>query len=182
MAIQCAKSRLYHVMAENVIVEMIDERGPPCADGGVGRLVITDLHNFATPLVRYDLGDYAEVGGPCHCGRGLPTLRHILGRERNLILMPDGGRHWPLVGFAQFRTVAPVVQYQLIQDARKSIEVRLVTAQKLTPKQEDAFGQIIQEALGHPFALRFSYFADKIPPGANGKFEELVCRVKAGAA
>ena len=37
-------------------------------------MVITDLHNFATPLIRYELGDYAEVGTPCPTGRGLPVL------------------------------------------------------------------------------------------------------------
>ena len=176
-AIQCPKSGLYHIMAENLIVEVINDQSAPCGDGEVGRLVITDLHNFATPLVRYDLGDYAEVAGPCPCGRGLPTLRRILGRERNLVLLPDGRRHWPLVGFAEFRTVAPVVQYQLIQETHAMIEVRLVVEASLTAKQEDDLRQIIQTALGHPFEIRFIYFPDKIPTGSNGKFEEFVCRV-----
>ncbi len=177
IAIQCPESGLYHAMAESLIVEVLDDRGAPCAVGGVGRLVVTDLHNFATPLVRYDLGDYAEVAGRCPCGRGLPALKRVLGRERNLILMPDGTRHWPLVGFAEFRSVAPVVQYQMIQEAREGIEVRLVTERALTHGEEDALRRVIQAALGHPFALRFSYYADRIPSGPNGKFEEFVCRV-----
>jgi phenylacetate-CoA ligase len=177
IAIQCPDSGLYHVMAESLIVEVLDERDAPCAPGGVGRLVITDLHNFATPLVRYDIGDYAEVAGPCPCGRGLPALKQILGRERNLIMMPDGSRHWPLVGFAQFRSVAPVVQYQMIQDTPESVEVRLVVERPLNAGQEDELRRIIHDALGHPFALRFSYFDERIPPGANGKFEEFICKV-----
>ena len=43
--------------------------------GEIGRLVVTRLHHFATPLLRYDIGDYAEVGDACPCGRGLPVLR-----------------------------------------------------------------------------------------------------------
>jgi phenylacetate-CoA ligase len=177
VAIQCPDSGLYHTM-ESHIVEVLDESGRPCADGEVGRVVITDLLNFATPLVRYDLGDYAEVAKPCPCGRGLPTLRRIVGRERNLIVMPDGSRHWPLVGFDRFRGIAPIAQYQLIQHDRERIEVRLVSDAPLTSSQEDELRAVIQGALGHPFTLDFAYFEREIPRPPNGKFEEFVCRVR----
>ncbi|HMK67700.1 MAG TPA: AMP-binding protein, partial [Stellaceae bacterium] len=88
IAVQCPQSSLYHVMAENLIVEVLNAEGGPCAEGEAGRIAITDLHNYATPILRYEIGDWAEPGGPCPCGRGLPTLRRILGRERNLVKMP----------------------------------------------------------------------------------------------
>lgn len=177
IALQCPLSGLYHVMAETLIVEVLDERGDPCRAGEVGRVTITDLQNFATPLIRYDIGDMAEVAEGCACGRGLPALRRVLGRERNLILMPDGRRHWPLVGFAQFREAAPVAQYQMIQHGREEIEVRLVVERPLTGVEEARLGEVIRAALGHPFALRFAYFDGEIPRGPGGKFEEFVCRV-----
>jgi len=62
MALQCPENEHYHAQAENVLVEVLDERGNPCAPGGTGRVIVTALHNFAMPLVRYELGDYAEVG------------------------------------------------------------------------------------------------------------------------
>lgn len=179
IAIECPHSGLYHVMAENLIVEVLAQDGSACADGEVGRVVVSDLHNYATPLIRYDIGDYAEAASECPCGRSLPTLRRIVGRERNLIVMPDGSRHWPLVGFARFREVAPVVQYQLIQDGRESIEVRMVCERPLTPAQEAGLSQVIRQALGFPFDLRFSYFPDRLPGGAGGKFEEFICRLPA---
>jgi phenylacetate-CoA ligase len=101
----------------------------------------------------------------------------VLGRERNLILMPDGSRHWPLVGFARFRDVAPVTQYQMIQTSRDEIEVRLVTETPLDENQVNALSNVIRGALGHPFALRFVYFEGRIPAGPRGKFEEFVSRV-----
>lgn len=177
ITLQCPDSGLYHVMAENLIVEVLDEVGAPCKVGQVGRVVATDLLNFATPLVRYDIGDYAEVASPCPCGRGLPALKRIVGRERNLIVMPDGTRHWPLVGFHRFRDVAPVAQYQLIQQTRDDIEVRLVVEHPLTPQQESDLRGVIQEALGHPFALHFNYFEGTLPKSASGKFDEFVCNV-----
>jgi len=176
IALQCPDSGLYHVMSEGVLVEVLDPEGRPCADGDVGRVTVTDLHNFATPLVRYDIGDFAEVAGPCPCGRGLPALRRILGRERNLILLPDGSRHWPLVGFARFRDVAPIQQYQLIQHSRDEIEVRLVAERELAAQEMAQLGEVIREALGHRFQLRFVQFDTEIPRGPGGKFEEFVCR------
>jgi phenylacetate-CoA ligase len=177
IALQCPASPLYHVMAENLIVEVLGPDGAPRREGETGRLVITDLRNTATPLIRYDIGDYGEVGPRCSCGRGLPTLTRILGRERNLILMPDGTRHWPLVGFHKFRAIAPVTQYQFIQHTREDIEVRLVAERPLSGEEEDGLRTLVQKALGHPFALQFVYFAGQIPTPGSGKFEEFVCRV-----
>jgi phenylacetate-CoA ligase len=177
IALECPDSPLHHVMAETLIVEVLDDEGAPCREGEVGRVTVTDLRNFATPLIRYDIGDYAEVGPRCPCGRGLPTLRRILGRERHLIRMPDGTRHWPLVGFRDFREIAPIRQYQLVQDGPESIEVRLVTERWLTAREEAALTAHVQASLGHPFALRLTYFEGRIPPGANGKFEEFICAI-----
>jgi len=177
IALQCPDGDGYHVMAEYLMVEIVDAEGRPCAPGEIGRLVISDLMNYATPLLRYEIGDYAEAAGPCRCGRTLPTLRRIVGRARNLIRLPDGRRHYPLVGFARFREVAPVVQYQMIQDAADAIEVRLVCERPPTADEEAALGAVIRQALAHDFRLRYRYFADRIAPGPNGKFEEFICRV-----
>ena len=70
LALQCPTAERYHVMSELVLVEVLDEQGRPCRPGETGRVVVTDLHNYAMPLLRYDLGDYAQVGEPCSCGGG----------------------------------------------------------------------------------------------------------------
>ena len=72
IALQCPEHEHYHVQSENVLVEILRDDGAPCAAGEIGRVVVTTLHNFAMPLIRYELRDYAEAGGPCPCGRGLP--------------------------------------------------------------------------------------------------------------
>lgn len=177
MALECPVSRLYHTM-EPVIVEILDESGAPVREGEVGRVVVTDTHNFATPLIRYDLGDYAERGGGCSCGRGLSTLARVMGRQRNLIVLPDGRRHWPISGFQKVRAVAPVKQFQFIQTTREAIELRLVTDRPLTPDEEAGVCAQAYSVLGHPFALELKFFEGKIPAGANGKFEQFVCKVK----
>lgn len=175
IAIQCPSSGLYHLMADNLIVEVLDDLGQPCSPGEIGEVVLSDLHNFATPLLRYAIGDHAEVGPPCSCGRTLPTLKRILGRSRNMVRYPDGSRRWPRVGFDRYRDVAPVQQYQLVQHSTEAIEVRLVVERPLHDAEQAALGSIIRESLGHPFPLSFNYFAERIPRTSGSKFEEFIC-------
>ena len=75
IALQCPDNEgNYHIQAENLYVEVVDDEGRPCQPGEIGRVLLTTLHNFAMPLIRYEIGDYAQVGEPCACGRGLPVL------------------------------------------------------------------------------------------------------------
>ena len=177
LALQCFAGGGYHVMAETHIVEVVDDVGNPCAPGAWGRVLVTDLHNFATPLIRYDIGDYAVAGAPCTCGRGLPWLERIMGRERNLVVLPDGSRHWPLTGYSKYHGVAPIRHYQLIQRDLETVEMRLVVAEPLSPEQEAALKAQIQTSVGHPFAIRLVYFDDTLPVDASGKREEFVSLV-----
>lgn len=174
IALQCPDSDMYHIMSETLIVEVVDEDGRPCREGETGRVLVTDIHNHATPVIRYQIGDHAEVGPPCPCGRGLPTLRRILGRERNMIVKPDGTRHWPLTGYKRFRDIAPVSQYQFIQHAPDRIEVRLVTERPLVAAEEMGLKDAICAKLQYPFTLDLVYFEGRLPLGRNGKFEEFL--------
>lgn len=174
IALQCPDSGLYHVMSESVIVEVVDDEGRPCAEGQAGRVLVTDIQNYATPVIRYEIRDHAEPGPPCSCGRGLPTLRRILGRERNMMVKPDGTRHWPLTGYKRFREVAPVMQYQFRQHAPDRIEVRLVAERALAAVEEEGLRKIIRDKLHYPFNIDFTYFEGRLPLGANGKFEEFM--------
>ena len=177
IAVQCPVSGLYHVMAESLIVELLDEQDKACVPGQVGRVVVTDLHNFATPLIRYDLGDYAEMADACPCGRGLPALKRIAGRRRNMVRLPDGRTLWPAIGGLPYSKIAPIRQFQFVQRELEVIEVRLVCDAPLTAEQERRMGDVILEALDFPFKLQFCYFQGQIPRGPGGKFEEFVCEL-----
>jgi phenylacetate-CoA ligase len=175
MALQCPEAGTYHV-AEPILLEVVDPEGRACAPGQTGRLLVTDLINFATPLIRYEIGDFAEVGEACPCGRNLAPIRRFLGRERNLVLLPDGSRHWPLVGFHQWGEVFPVRQFQFIQTDRQSITAKMSAPTRPTAAQAARLAAIIQESLGHPFEIRFHWQEEPLPRGPGGKFEEFHCR------
>lgn len=176
IGIECPVAGGYHV-PENLIVEVLDDGDVPVPAGGVGRVVVTDLHNHAAPLVRYELGDHAELGGPCPCGRGLPTLRRILGRTRNLIVLPDGSMSWPMTGYRAVFERAGARQFQMAQVAPDVVEVRMVGTGPLAPAVEADVAATVHDALHHRFELRFVYLDDDIPKGPSGKFEDFRCEI-----
>ncbi len=178
LALQCPTGEHYHVQSEGVLLEVLDESGAPCSPGMVGRVVVTPLHSFAMPLVRYDIGDYAEVGEPCACGRGLPVLRRILGRVRNTLVTADGKKYWPVFGTRALMETAPVRQYQFVQKAHDLVEARLVAVVPLSPAQEAAFRERVLSMLPPGLTLRFAY-CESIPRSAGGKYEEFLSELSA---
>lgn len=181
VALQCPQHEHYHVQSEGVLVEVLDQHSQPCAVGETGRLVVTDLQNLGTPLVRYEIGDYAERGASCACGRGLPVLSRIAGRVRNMLVTAEGKRYWPLLGSRKFIEVAPVLQHQIVQKQHNLLEARLVTARPLDALQEARLRDMILAAMPPGMQLVFRYL-DDIPRGAGGKFEDFVSEVASGAA
>jgi phenylacetate-CoA ligase len=177
IAHQCPEHEHYHVQAEAIVVEVVDEAGAPCIPWQVGKVVVTPLFNYAMPLLRYHLGDYAEVGEPCPCGRGLPVLKRVLGRERNsLLITPTRERYWPAFGTRKLGQIAPITQHQFVQKDRDWIEARLVVRRPLTAADEDRLRTHILAGLPWPFRLSFCY-CDEIPRNAGGKFENFVSEV-----
>ncbi len=170
LALQCPECEDYHVMAEDVLVEILDNQGRPCRPGEIGRVVITDLHNFATPLIRYDILDYAEVGELCPCGRGLPVLKRIMGRQRNMMKMPDGSMKWPSFSPRKWPGAERIRQLQIIQKEIDLFYIRLEVDTELSAAEEKEIADIIQQRAGFSLRVEFEYTA-AIPPAKNYKFD-----------
>jgi phenylacetate-CoA ligase len=178
IALQCPQHERYHVMAERLFVEILDDAGAPCPPGAIGRVVITDLHNFATPLLRYEIGDYAEVGAPCPCGRGLPVLARIVGRRRNLLTYPDGRTVWPVFTVA-VRRAARFRECQLVQPRVGGLCLRIVAdpTAPLDASARAALTDVLRSALGHPFDVEIEA-VDALSRSPAGKLEEFVSLVR----
>ncbi len=178
LALQCPSAEHYHVQSETVHVEILDDHGEPCGPGEVGRVVVTPLHNYAMPLLRYELGDYAEVGPPCSCGRGLPVVNRILGRRMNLMTLPTGEKRWPMIPSREWADIGPIRQLQLVQWQLDHIEARIVGPRPLTPAEEEAFTSMVRRRLSYPFQVSFSYL-ERIDRNRDLKFDLFVSRLPA---
>lgn len=175
IALQCPASGLLHVQSEHLLVEVINEDGRRCKEGEVGQVVVTDLHNFAMPLIRYSLGDWAEVGPICPCGRGLPTLRRVLGRTRNMAVSPDGELFWPALDTARLLEAIPHLrQYQLHQTAADALTVRLVCVPRPTMSQLSRLREVLTQLLGRNYTWKWQFFEKPLPLSSSGKFEEFI--------
>jgi len=92
---QCPSGR-YHLHQDYGLIELLPvphiASVQPEAGGRLVEIVGSSLHNYAMPLLRYRTGDLAEVEEPAHacpCGRTLPTVKRIIGRESDVIITPD---------------------------------------------------------------------------------------------
>ncbi len=173
IALQCPLHEHYHIQSENLIVEVLHPDGTECKPGETGEVVLTTLHNFAMPLIRYQLGDYAVVGEACPCGRGLPVLERIHGRQRNMLVLPDGSQHWPSFPSALWLKVAPIEQFRIIQTALDSLEVTYAMGRPLTTAEQTDLKAALAERLGYAFDIVWNrvHFIERT---ANAKYEDFV--------
>ena len=181
LALQCPAGDGYHVQSEVTCVEVIDERGRPVKPGEVGRVIVTPLQNFAMPLLRYDVGDQAELGGPCSCGRKLPVLKRILGRTQRMIRLPSGERLFPLLSSGALRSLvasAPVKLFQLVQKSLDTLELRVVVERDLTEGERNRLRALLREKYHPSFRVEISVH-DTIERTKGGKFLDFVSELPA---
>lgn len=86
---ECPTHECYHISPEIAIVEYL--RDDKIVTEGKAKLIYTDLTNFATPFIRYDINDYAEpYTAACSCGRGMPSVKSLEGRDTDILITPSG--------------------------------------------------------------------------------------------
>jgi len=94
IAVQCPAHDGYHVLDDHVVVEVVDDRGDPCAAGETGDVLVTALHARTLPLIRYRIGDRAaSADGPCGCGHAGPRLASTEGVDRDVLGFRADGKH-----------------------------------------------------------------------------------------
>lgn len=82
---ECERRSGYHLNIDFTAVRLVDEQGVDVPAGEVGEVIVSNLHNTATVLLNYRLGDLAEMSTQdCPCGRNLPLLRELHGRAVDL--------------------------------------------------------------------------------------------------
>jgi phenylacetate-CoA ligase len=129
IAAECDAHRGLHLSEENLIVEIVDERGRGLADGDSGDIVVTDLHNYAMPFIRYLNGDVGAIARAprCPCGRGLRKLERVEGRRCDTLRDADGA---PIPGMLFIAYLARrddlVRKFQVVQHEDGAVVLRVV--------------------------------------------------------
>lgn len=175
VAWECPQTGLYHVCDDNIVAEVVRD-GRAVSEGERGELVITALHSYAMPFIRYRLGDLVEKGPDrCPCGQPFSTFRSIGGRIRDYFMLPDGRHVHPLEVVLPFIIDnAPWLnQFQMTQETESRFVLRVTALRKPTAPELSSLRESVQERLGPGAEFRVKV-TDHIPFEAGGKFKD--CR------
>ncbi|XUX01094.1 MAG: phenylacetate--CoA ligase family protein [Dehalogenimonas sp.] len=171
---------LIHTLGFHEYVEIINADGSNAVEGEEGRVVVTNLHNYAMPFIRCDLGDLA-VRGPdiCSCGSPLPTLRSVTGRSNQILRGCNGIPISPCFvpylfypgcddsneGKAQYQKIK---QYQLIQESKDHISVKIIVDPNSGKSDFEYIISNIKQVLGQEMNVQLN-LVDDIEPLPSGK-------------
>jgi phenylacetate-CoA ligase len=177
IACECERHQGLHVNADGVYVELLrDSR--PADPGEPGSVVVTDLTNRAMPLLRYQVGDVAVAAGrPCPCGRGLPVLGRVEGREADYVVTARGELISGVSLTENFALHLPgVAQLQIVQEAVSRFRFRIVCGPDFGPATLDKLRLLVAERFGDGAAWECEYL-ERIPPEPSGKYRFCISRV-----
>lgn len=141
----------YHVATSNVIVEVVPDDSIRLADRRIGRVLVTHLHSYATPFIRYDIGDVATLDKVCPCGHDGPAVSNIYGRAKALLKHADGRVSIFYVRGKEMTAIAKFDEYRMRQTDIKNIVVEIGGRDSLTPEETAAFIKLVKLHAGEEF-------------------------------
>lgn len=166
IGIQLNNSDEYYMDTSGFYYEVLKmEEDIPAEDGEPGRLVITDLSNYAFPLIRYENGDVVvrrtvKMGG----GEYKQYFTQIYGRKSDLLYDTNGEVISPFLLTNKMWGIENISQWKFIQTGMKTY--RFV----INGKQADEayIRSLVCEELGKDAEISFEY-VDEIPVLNSGK-------------
>ncbi|MFO7970730.1 MAG: hypothetical protein R6U40_03160 [Desulfobacterales bacterium] len=168
LAQECMEGKKHHLNNAGYFIELLSlTSDKPVKRGESGRIVVTDLHSFAMPLIRYDIGDLAvKTDETCCCGRKGPVFESIEGRLVENIHDEKGGKiSYVAVNDAMW-SFDDIIKFQFIQKDKNNYLMKLQTKSNFS--DEKKLRQRIQNILGNGIKLSVKY-VDDIPPLQSGK-------------
>jgi phenylacetate-CoA ligase len=177
IACECERHQGLHINSDNLLVEVLRD-GRPARAGEAGNVVVTDLTNRAMPLIRYQVGDAAVASDRrCPCGRGLPLLERIDGREADYVVTARGELISGISLTENFAMEVPgVAQIQIVQQAIDRFLFRIVRGPDFCQDSLQRLCALVNQRFGPD--VRFSCdFVAQIPQEASGKYRFCISHV-----
>ncbi|RMF06021.1 phenylacetate--CoA ligase family protein, partial [Candidatus Woesearchaeota archaeon] len=174
-ATQCEEAGGYHISVENGVLELLKD-GDIVSEGTPGKVTITEFHNYAMPLIRYENGDVAEaLDDSCSCGRSLPMLKRVDGRISDIFVTKDG-KVVPGEMFMYIFLDFTGESYQVIQKTPERIILKIVPGDNYDYSNIDSIVSELKKWLGD-IEVEVKY-VKSIPKTNSGKRRFLISEVK----
>ncbi len=144
LAAECELHRGLHINCENILLETADP-----ASAEPSEILVTDLHNYGMPFLRYAIGDAGLLEkSPCPCGRGLPCLKSVEGRVLDILRTADG-RAVPGEWFPHLlKDITEVREYQVEQKGPDHIVISALLSAPLSQRSQDLLSAEIRKVFG----------------------------------
>jgi phenylacetate-coenzyme A ligase PaaK-like adenylate-forming protein len=143
----------YHVATSNVIVEVDSRRSYQLGPHKLGSVLVTHLHSYATPFIRYDIGDVASLAPECPCGHLGPTLANVHGRAKNLLKHRDGTISPFYLGESVVAKLPAFREYRIRQTGIGVLVVEVGGGTSLTQQEHDTILDLIRKQTGPEFQV-----------------------------
>jgi phenylacetate-CoA ligase len=184
IAAECEKHCGMHISEENLLVEVLDH-GRAVKTGDPGDVVITDLHNYGMPMIRYVNGDVAVLAGEgrCPCGRGLGRIERVDGRRADAMRDREGNVVPGIVFHVLFSDARQeiVSQFQAVQAANGAVRLKVVRGRDFTAEAFESVTRRFGEYLrGQPFSVEFHEAI--APHDKSGKIKTIVVERESSTA
>lgn len=168
----CEKGRM-HLNTDYFELEIIDHQGNPVRPGEMGKVTFTSYWHRTLPLIRYQLEDVVSISDkPCLCGRSLPVVEQLFGRENTICYRWEEGKVSPIPQGAimdVMETIEGLKNFQLIQNNLTSVTLKTVVN---NPTQEikDKIRQSIQKLFGPKTTVNLEFVNYLGPDPRSGKY------------
>lgn len=170
----------YHVNSEYGILELIPQSTDLSGKRIIGKVIGTSLHNFSMPLIRYEVNDLVEISSDkpaCPCGRGLPLITKIHGRQEDVIITPDDRIITDI--FTVFDNAENIVLGQIVQESKKKLLIRVAKAPAYSPQSEKKLLTAITQYAGTEMTLSIEYTTvQQMREQYPGKFKAVVSQIR----
>src|SRR5437867_7078020 len=174
---ECPVGEGMHLFTAYGITEVTDDGGCPRRAGELGHLIVTGLHNFAMPLIRYRIGDVSGIlPGVCRCGRTLPRMHSVTTKAEDIIVTPEGRFISPSVMTHPFKPMSNIIASHIIQESTDSLSIRIVRGPSYTEKDSEIFMRELRKRVGERIRIDLD-FVEKIPRTATGKLRWVISKV-----
>ena len=170
IAYECPNGGM-HIPCEAVNVELL-----PSDIEGLQSVVLTDLHNAAMPLIRYQIGDLAACDDSlCKCGRFLPKLKNITGRESSIIETPDGRKIHTILFYYSLCDLngGGIKEFQVVRTKDFEYVFNLVPGPGFRLEKLEFVKKVLAKKLGSEVNV-ICRVVTSIPRTAAGKFRDFV--------
>ncbi len=175
---QCPRGK-YHINSEYGILELENKQALP-GGGVIGTVVGTSLHNFSMPFIRYELNDRIELSAfdsPCACGRGLPGIKKIHGRQEDVIITPDNRIITDL--FTLFDDIPGIELGQIIQETKQKLYLKIAKNKSFNQAGEQSVLNSLRKYVGSRMKIDIEYVPlEDLKRENPGKIRIIVSHIK----